>query len=46
MDFEILVVIVVLASLVAPNVFRHVGEAKDTAARFQIEMFGAALVDW
>lgn len=43
---EILVVIVVislLAALVAPNVFRHVGTAKDAAARSQIEMLGAAL---
>ena len=43
---EILVVIVVLAilaALVAPNVFRHVGTAKDVAARTQMEMLGAAL---
>jgi general secretion pathway protein G len=43
---ELLVVIVVigvLAALVAPNVFRHVGAAKDAAARSQIEMLGAAL---
>ena len=43
---EILVVIAViaiLASLVAPNVFRHVGTAQDATARAQIEMFGAAL---
>jgi general secretion pathway protein G len=43
---EILVVIVViaiLAALVAPNVFRHVGTAKDAAARSQIELLGAAL---
>jgi general secretion pathway protein G len=43
---ELLVVIVVitlLASLVAPNVFRHVGTARDAAARAQIEMLGAAL---
>lgn len=43
---EILVVIVVLgvlATLVAPNVFRHVGSAKESAARSQIEMLGAAL---
>jgi general secretion pathway protein G len=43
---EILVVIVVisiLAALVAPNVFRHVGTAKDAAAKSQIEMMGAAL---
>jgi general secretion pathway protein G len=43
---EILVVIVmiaILATLVAPNVFRHVGTAKDATARAQIEMLGAAL---
>ena len=43
---EILVVIVViaiLASLVAPSVFQHVGAAKDTAAKAQIESFGNAL---
>jgi general secretion pathway protein G len=43
---EILVVIVViaiLATLVAPNVFRHVGTAQDASARSQIEMLGAAL---
>lgn len=43
---ELLVVIVVLgvlASLVAPNVFRHVGTAKEATARAQIEMLGAAL---
>ena len=43
---ELLVVIVVigvLASLVAPNVFQHVGAAKDATARSQIEMLGAAL---
>jgi general secretion pathway protein G len=43
---EILVVIAVislLAALVAPNVFRHVGTAKDAAAKSQIEMLGAAL---
>lgn len=43
---EILVVIAVislLAALVAPNVFRHVGTAKDASAKTQIEMLGAAL---
>jgi general secretion pathway protein G len=39
----VIVVIAVLASLVAPNVFRHVGAAKDATARSQIEMLGAAL---
>ena len=39
----VIVVIAVLASLVAPNVFKHVGEAKNVTARSQIEMLGAAL---
>lgn len=38
-----IVVLAVLAGLVAPNVFQHVGTAKDSAARSQIEMLGAAL---
>ena len=43
---EILVVIAVmamLAALVFPNVFQHVGTAKDATARSQIELLGAAL---
>jgi general secretion pathway protein G len=43
---EILVVIAViaiLASLVAPSVFRHVDTAKDVTAQAQVEMLGAAL---
>lgn len=43
---EILVVIVVisvLATLVAPNVFQHVGSAKTATAESQIEMLSAAL---
>jgi general secretion pathway protein G len=39
----VIAVIAVLAALVAPNVFRHVGAAKEAAARSQIEMLGAAL---
>jgi general secretion pathway protein G len=39
----VIVVIAVLATLVGPNVFRHVGSAKDATARSQIEMLGAAL---
>ena len=39
----VIVVIAVLAGLVAPNVFRHVGEAKHVTTRSQIEMLGAAL---
>lgn len=43
---EILVVIVVisiLAALVGPLVFRNVGDAKISAAKAQIELFGLAL---
>ena len=43
---EILVVVVIiaiLATLVAPNIFQHVGTARETTARSQVEMFGAAL---
>ncbi len=43
---EVLVVVVmiaILATLVAPNVFRHVGGAKRSTARSQVEMLGAAL---
>lgn len=43
---EILVVIAViamLAALVGPSVFQHVGTAKDATARSQIQMLGAAL---
>src|SRR3712207_4585045 len=43
---ELLVVIVVigmLAALVAPNVFQHVGASKEAAARSQIALLGAAL---
>lgn len=43
---EILVVVVIiaiLATLVAPNVFQHVGSARETTARSQVEMLGVAL---
>jgi general secretion pathway protein G len=43
---ELLVVIAVigvLATLVAPSIFQHLGAAKDATARSQIEMLGAAL---
>jgi len=43
---EILVVVTVLAllaALVGPSIFRHLGTAKDAAARSQMEMLGAAL---
>ena len=36
-------VIAILATLVAPNIFQHVGAAKDATAKSQIEMLGAAL---
>lgn len=39
----VLVIIAILATLVAPNVFQHVGSARETTARSQIEMLGAAL---
>ena len=39
----VIVVIAVLATLVAPNVFRHITAAKETTARSQIEMLSAAL---
>jgi general secretion pathway protein G len=39
----VITVIAILATLVAPNVFRHVGTAQDATARAQIEMLGAAL---
>ena len=39
----VITVIAILATLVAPNVFRHVGAAQDATARAQIEMLGAAL---
>ena len=39
----VLVVIAVLAGLVGPMVFRNVGDAKVTAARAQLELFGLAL---
>lgn len=43
---EVLVVIVVLgvlASMVAPEVFKHVGGAKDAVARSQVELLSASL---
>lgn len=43
---EIMVVILVigiLAAMVAPNVFRHVGQSKTAASRSQVEMLGVAL---
>ena len=39
----VIVVIAVLASLVAPNIFKNVGQAKQTTARAQIETISAAL---
>jgi general secretion pathway protein G len=39
----VLVVLAILATLVAPNVFRNVDVARETTARTQMEMLGAAL---
>lgn len=39
----VIVVIAVLATLVAPNLFRNVGDARVATARTQIETFGTAL---
>lgn len=39
----VITVIAVLASLVSPMVFRHVGDARITAARAQMEIFSLAL---
>ena len=39
----VVVIIAVLASIVAPNVFRHVDTAKSVAAQAQISTLGAAL---
>jgi general secretion pathway protein G len=39
----VITVIAILAALVAPMVFRNVGDAKVTATRAQIEIFGLAL---
>jgi len=39
----VITVIAILAGLVAPMVFSHVGDAKRSAARAQIELFGLAL---
>jgi general secretion pathway protein G len=39
----VIVVIAILATLVAPNIFRNVGDARSATARTQIETFGTAL---
>jgi general secretion pathway protein G len=39
----VIVVITVLATLVAPNVFRHVGSAKEATAKTQLEMLSSAV---
>jgi len=39
----VVVVIAVLATLVAPNVFQHVASARTTTARTQLEQLGVAL---
>ena len=39
----VIVVIAILATLVAPSIFRNVGDARSATARTQIESFGTAL---
>ncbi len=39
----VITVIAILAGLVGPMVFRNVGDAKVTAAKAQVELFGLAL---
>ncbi|MBL0173063.1 MAG: type II secretion system major pseudopilin GspG [Gemmatimonadaceae bacterium] len=39
----VIVVIAILATVVAPNLFRNVGDARVATARTQIETFGTAL---
>lgn len=39
----VIAVIAVLATLVAPEVFKHLGSARESTARSQVEMLGAAL---
>jgi general secretion pathway protein G len=39
----VIVVIAILATLVAPNIFQNVGAARSSTAKSQIEMLGAAL---
>ncbi len=39
----VVAVIAILAALVAPNIFRNVGDARAAAARTQIEMLATAL---
>lgn len=39
----VVVIIALLATLVAPNVFQHVSSARETTARTQLELLGAAL---
>jgi len=39
----VIVVLAILASLVAPSIFQHVGSAREAAARSQIEMLSAAM---
>lgn len=39
----VIIVIAVLATLVAPNAFQHVGRARDATARTQVEMLSAAV---
>jgi general secretion pathway protein G len=39
----VIAIIAVLASVVAPSIFRNVGDAKQAAARSQLEVFATAL---
>lgn len=39
----VVLIVALLASLVVPNVFQHVGSARVTTARSQIELLGTAL---
>ena len=43
MIIVVVAILGLLATTVAPSVFQHVGTAKETAARSQIELLGAAL---
>jgi len=39
----VIVIIAVLGTIVAPNVFQHIGTARETTARSQMELLGIAL---
>lgn len=42
----VIAIVAVLASIVAPNVFRNVGDAKTASARSQLEIFALALAQY